>query len=107
MNSTRLAQLLKFLEEDPDDPFTLYALALEYKAISAEETRKLFNQLLNKHPDYLPTYYQAAQYLEEMGEANQALDIYQKGIELAHQQNNLQAQKELQAAYALLMEENN
>lgn len=105
MNSTRLEQLLKFLEDDPDDPFILYALALEYKSVDPGETGKLFTQLLEYHPDYLPTYYQAALHKEELGQSLDALSLYGAGIEIAKKQNNFSALKELQAAYDTLADE--
>lgn len=102
MNLTRIEQLLKFLEEEPNDVFSLYALALEYKKNNPIEALKLFRQLLTNHPGYLPTYYQAALMMEESGNINEALTLYEQGIELARKQNDTGALKELQAAYNLL-----
>lgn len=104
MNSTRLIQLLKFLEESPDDPFIHYALAFEYKDTDPEQASRLFDHLLENHPDYLPTYYQAAQFLEEQGKIKEARQRYEQGITLATRQNNTGALKELKAAYSLLEE---
>jgi tetratricopeptide (TPR) repeat protein len=105
MNFKRLDQLLKFLEESPDDPFVLYALALEYKSTEVERSSQLFDQLLNQHPDYLPTYYQAALLREEINEKDKALNIYRKGMDLAAKQNDQSTHKELQAAYNQLIED--
>lgn len=105
MNSTRLTQLLKFLEESPDDPFIQYALALEYKATEPEQALHLFNQLLENHADYLPTYYQVGQFLEEQGKFEEARQRYQQGISLATLQKNTGALKELKAVLALLDDE--
>jgi tetratricopeptide (TPR) repeat protein len=105
MNSSRLNQLLKFWEESPDDPFICYALALEYKVADPEQTLRLFNHLLEKHPDYLPTYYQVALFHEEKGRVKEALKLYQQGIELAVKQNDTGTLKELRAAYAMLADE--
>lgn len=105
MNYSRLEQLIKFLEESPDDPFVLYALALEYKATNREQTTQLFNQLLENHPDYLATYYQAALNKEESGEKEEAISLYKAGMELARKQNDPSTLKELKAAYDLLMDD--
>lgn len=105
MNSTRLNQLLKFLEESPDDPFIHYALALEYKSTDPEQAMRFFTFLLKNYPDYLPTYYQAGQFLEEQGKIDEARLYYQQGISLAMRENNSSALKELKAAYALLDDE--
>jgi tetratricopeptide (TPR) repeat protein len=104
MNSSRVNQLLKFLEESPDDPFIHYALALEYKATDPEHASRLFDHLMENYPDYLPTYYQAAQFLEAQGKIKEARQRYEQGIILATRQNNTGALKELKAAYSLLDE---
>lgn len=105
MNLTRIEQLLKFLEEDPNDVFSLYALALEYKKSNPAEAMNFFRQLLTNHPDYLPTYYQAGLMMEESGNTNEALGIYQKGIALARKLNDAATMKELQVAYNLLSDD--
>lgn len=105
MNSARLTQLLSFLEETPDDPFILYALALEYKSSDREGALHYFTRLLTDHPDYLPTYYQAAQFYEETNHIPKALEMYRKGIDLATRQQDAATRKELQAAFDLLREE--
>jgi tetratricopeptide (TPR) repeat protein len=105
MNSVRLEQLLKFLDESPDDPFILYALALEYTSSNPELALQYFTALLNNHPDYLPTYYQAAQFYEQIDQKEKALALYSKGIELATLQQDLSTRKELQAALELLRED--
>lgn len=96
---------MKFLEEDPNDVFSLYALALEYKKNNLAEAGKLFRHLLTHHPEYLPTYYQAALMKEETGETSEALQLYQQGITLARKMNDSATLKELQAAYNLLADD--
>jgi tetratricopeptide (TPR) repeat protein len=105
MNLTRIEQLLKFLEEDPNDAFSLYALALEYKKSNPAKAENLFRLLLTNHPGYLPTYYQAGLMMEESGNTEEALDFYQKGIALARKLHDAAALKELQAAYNLLSDD--
>ncbi|MCU0358168.1 MAG: tetratricopeptide repeat protein [Cyclobacteriaceae bacterium] len=102
MNSERLRQLLAYLDESPDDPFILYALAMEYRTEKPEEADQLFTELLNQHPDYLPTYYQAASFQESKGNIDKAIQLYRAGILLAEKQKDSGALKELKAAYQLL-----
>jgi tetratricopeptide (TPR) repeat protein len=104
MNLTRIEQLLKFLKEDPNDAFSLYALALEYKQANPEEASQLFKQLLSAHPDYLPAYYQSASLLQEIGKTVEALQLYDSGIELAINQNDLATLRELKAARQLILD---
>lgn len=95
----RLEQLRQFAEDDPKDPFNLYALALEYLKSDVNEAANLFKRLLQQHEGYLPTYYQAATLKEQQGDRNAALQILEKGISIAKQQNESKTQRELQAVY--------
>lgn len=95
----RLEQLKQFAGDDPNDPFNLYALALEYLKSDRNEAEKLLEQLLADHALYLPTYYQAASLHEQSGNRSRALEILQKGIGIARQQNESKTQRELQGVY--------
>lgn len=95
----RIHQLNEFLKEDPDDEFVHYALALEYLKLDAALAQKEFENLLQKHPNYLPTYYPAAHLMIELGNWPEAEKLFTKGIEIAKQQNNRKTQMELQSAY--------
>lgn len=106
MNSERLKQLFNFLEQDPGDSFTIYAIALEYLEGYPEKAKKYLDILLENHPDYLPTYYQAGLLYQSMNEVEKAKAIFEKGIALAHKMNKLMTKRELQNALnELLFEE--
>ncbi|MBC7450796.1 MAG: hypothetical protein H7259_04845 [Cytophagales bacterium] len=94
----RLEYLLQLHQEQPEDPFLLYGIALEYQKSESPETSSVFDQLLTTFPSYLPTYYQAAAYFSEGGLHEKALTIYTIGIELAQQQNELKTLAELKNA---------
>jgi tetratricopeptide (TPR) repeat protein len=96
--TNRLEQLLRFYEEDPNDPFNIYGLALEYLKTDPPKSRKLFDTLLEMHPEYLPAYYHAAR-LYATTDRDAALEIYERGIQLAKKINDLKALRELQSAY--------
>lgn len=99
MKSPRLKQLIEFLKEDPNDPFTLYAIATEYKAVDIAKARSYFEQLLEEHPDYLATYYHVAHLYLDLDLESQAEEAFKKGIEVAKTQKNSLALRELQNAY--------
>ena len=98
MISDRLAQLQKFLDEDPDDPFNWYALALEYQKSDPHHALTLFDKLLKDFEAYIPTYYHAAHLYQEVGEAKKAVGIFEKGITEATRQHDLKTVKELRSA---------
>ncbi|HEY5824805.1 MAG TPA: tetratricopeptide repeat protein [Cyclobacteriaceae bacterium] len=101
----RIQQLIKFLEEEPNDEFIHYALALEYSKFDAAKAKAEFENLLLKHPSYLPTYYPAAHLLIELGNNEEAENLFLKGIELAKAQGNNKARMELQSAYMMFQTE--
>lgn len=102
MNTQRLEQLRQLRREDPDDPFLPYAIAAELRESAPEEALKLYRQLLDNHPDYLPTYYQAAGLLMEMEAWDESKAIYQKGMELSKERDP-HTYQELNSAYQLLL----
>lgn len=106
MNNNRLDLLLQFYEEDPSDPFNAYALAMEYQNNDVQKAAEYFKLLLDKQPDYLPTYYHAAALFAEMDNAEYAEKLYQKGIQLALNQQNTKTYQELQRAYRAFQDEN-
>ena len=95
MENTLLEKLLIFYEEDPGDPFNLYALALEYQKHDASKAAACFDQLLVFFPTYLPTYYHAAQLFSARGENGKASRTFDTGIKLATEQGNAKTQQEL------------
>lgn len=105
METSFLEKLLAFYKAEPDDPFNAYALALEYQKFDTIKASSFFNELLHTHPEYLPTYYHAAQFFGDLADAELVRTIYKKGIELAISQQNTKAQQELSRAFRTFEEE--
>lgn len=102
----RINILRQFLKDDPNDVFSMYALALEYvKAVELKKALALMTSLLENHPDYLPAYYQLGKLLEQVNNKEEALVTYQKGILLAKEKGNLHTASELRGAIDLLEED--
>ncbi len=99
MSKARLEQLLRFLEEDPHDPFTIYAIATEYLNSDQQQARYYFEILLRDHPDYVASYYHAAHLYTDLEMYQQAKATYEKGIEKAQQHQDFLALRELRSAY--------
>ncbi|MDX1741686.1 MAG: tetratricopeptide repeat protein [Rhodothermales bacterium] len=95
----RLAVLLKYLEEDPEDPFTRFALALEYlKSGNEHEALTAFEGLVSDRPDYVGTYFHLGGLYRRLGRVDSAVDVYRKGISVAEAQRDVHAKSELQSA---------
>ena len=100
MQNTRLAKLLEFLSNEPNDTFILYALATEYNALSDKDNAfKYYLKLVNEHPDYVGTYYHLGKLYEKEGQKEEAISIYQKGMSIARSRRDMHAFSELQSAY--------
>lgn len=98
MNNPRIRILESYLAEDPSDPFNYYALALENIKENPREATRLFDELLVKYPDYLPTYYSAGIFYAESQNNEKAMTILSAGIEIAKRQQATKTLRELQNA---------
>jgi len=103
MPTDRIKQLQRFYEEDPGDPFNLYALALEFRDSDPAKSKVFFEKLLRVHKDYLPAYYHAAKHFQDLGEKEKAVSTYEEGIALARKVNDSKTARELQSAYDEMM----
>jgi Tfp pilus assembly protein PilF len=96
----RLEKLKEFLLADPNDPFIKHAMALEYAKIGDEKSaRALLEDILERDPAYIGSYYHLAKLLERTGETALALQWYEKGMAAAKTAGEKKAYNELQAAY--------
>ena len=95
--SDRLNSLLKLLEQDPDDSFLLYGIALEHISTSNyEEAERYLSSIIKKDSDYVPAYMQLAQVYENLNLIDKAKNIYKEGIEIARKNNNSHAADEME-----------
>lgn len=99
MNQERIEQLLIFRQENPNDPFIIYALATEFKDSFPKKSKSYYDQLLSEFPDYIGTYFHAAALYAEHFDRDRAEEIYKAGIERAEALKEHHALKELKNAY--------
>lgn len=96
----RIARLKEFLADNPNDSFIRHALALEYIKKGDDETaRALFQEILNREPGYTGSYYHLAKLLERNGKTDDAIKVYEKGMEETKRAGDNHAYNELRAAY--------
>ena len=96
----RIGKLKEFLQIDPNDSFSRHALALEYIKLGDEaEGRRLLEEVLQRDPQSVGSYYQLGKLLERTGEPALALSWYEKGMAAARTAGEKRAYNELQAAY--------
>ncbi|UYZ60641.1 tetratricopeptide repeat protein [Hymenobacter latericus] len=101
---SRLQQLLAFYEEDPNDPFTVYAIATEYRSAgNTDAAWQFYQKLLAEHPDYVGTYYHAGKLKQQLAEASEAEQIFRTGLVVARRAGQMHAASELQQALNQLL----
>jgi tetratricopeptide (TPR) repeat protein len=95
----RIATFKSFVARAPGDPFPRYGLAMEHKSRGELDAAwAVFSELLDKFPDYVPTYLMAGGTLLALGRRDEAGAIYQRGIDVATRKGDGHARGELESA---------
>lgn len=105
-NLNRLRLLEQFAKEEPENPFNWYALALETESIDPERCLFFHRKVLKDFPDYLACYFSAAHFFAEQELLEEAKQTFEKGIDLAKEQEESKSLRELQNAYQNFLFEN-
>ena len=101
--STRLEQLQKMLEREPNDTFLLYGLALEHKKTGNKDLAlQLLEKVVELDPGHGYAFFQAGQVLETNGDIEGARKAYQDGIIAADKSGDAHARSELEGALSML-----
>ncbi len=96
---SRLDVLRKFLEKDPDDAFTHYAMALEYVSLMmVPEAVAKFDDVLRIDPEYVPAFQQLGALRARLGKREEAADILRRGIEIALKTGDSHSASEMEEA---------
>jgi Tfp pilus assembly protein PilF len=96
----RIVRINEMLRDNPADSFLQHALALEYIKLGNDgDARKLFETILEREPGYVGSYYHLAKLLERIGETDDAIKVYEKGMEETKRAGDNHAFGELRSAY--------
>jgi Tfp pilus assembly protein PilF len=99
MREERITRLKALLEQDPNDSFSRYALALEFAALdNNSEALALLENLLKRDKLYVPAYQQLGYLYQKLGRSEEAASAFKRGIEIASQQGDHHARSEMQEA---------
>lgn len=94
----RIAALNEILEQEPNDAFARYGLAMEYsKSGEVDRAMEEFAKLLAAHPGYTAGYFMAAQTLASANRIEEAKRMLVDGIQSAVRTGNAHAQSEMTA----------
>jgi hypothetical protein len=99
----RIASFRSFISKSPSDPFPRYGLAMEHKGRGElTEAWAVFEELISRFPDYVPSYLMAGGTLVALDRKDEAAEIFRKGIEVAQRRGDQHARGELASALAEL-----
>ena len=102
---SRLAILEQMEAKQPEDAFVKYALATEHISLGDDGAAlKYFLILVDKFPDYLPTYLHLGMLYERLDQAVEATDAYKKGIEVSKKAGDKKTLGELNEALMMIEE---
>lgn len=100
MEMNRLEKLLEFIQNEPNDEFLKYALATEYLRLNnTEQALSYYEDLVNNHPGYTGTYYHLGKLYEALNRKQDAINVYEKGMQITKEKRDNHAFSELQAVY--------
>jgi tetratricopeptide (TPR) repeat protein len=100
---SRIDTLLGFLEEDPADSFSRYALAMEYAKLERyADAVAEYQTLVANDPEYVATYYQIGKLFERLGRSDDAREAYRSGIAVAGRKGDGHTRDELTEALSAL-----
>ncbi|WP_336514193.1 tetratricopeptide repeat protein [Pollutibacter soli] len=99
----RISQLRKFIAADPQDYFSRHALAMEMiKLGSVNEAIEILDSVIADNPAYIGSYLHLGRLYEKTGNAEKALEVYERGIHQADSLKDFHARGELQTAIDLI-----
>jgi tetratricopeptide (TPR) repeat protein len=97
--NARLERLLNMRQNQPNDVFLLYALALEWmKRGDSEQAIDALQRVIELDPGYLAAYFQLGHLLLDQLQKEVAIGIFEKGIVKAHEAKDLKTLAELKNA---------
>jgi len=94
----RIAAFKEILQQDPNNSFARYGLAMEHAALGDTEAALAeFATCIERTPDYVPAYQMSAQNLLKAGRTSEATERLKAGLAAAGRTGNAHASSEMQA----------
>lgn len=103
MAQNRAEVLQAMLAQDSKNSLARYGLAMEYVNLGAlDKAVGEFETLIADSPKYVAAYFHGGQTLEKLGRAEDARDMYERGIAMTFETGDTHTRSELQTALDLL-----
>jgi tetratricopeptide (TPR) repeat protein len=102
----RISRLKAFIDKYPEDMFSRHALAMELLKLGQyPDALEAMNSLLSVDENHSGTYYHLGKLYEQLGDHENALKVYEKGIIIAGKVNADNDCRELKGALSQLKDE--
>lgn len=99
----KLQSLLNLLKISPNEPFILFALAQEcVKRGMDSEAIRYYERIVSASPEYTGVYYHLGKLYERLGRLDDAIVLYEKGMQVTSAKGEMHAYGELQSALAMV-----
>jgi Tfp pilus assembly protein PilF len=96
---SRLEQFKEFVDMDPSDTFSRYALGMEYMGVGDfENAIAQFEEVTKIEPANSAAYFQSANACERQGDIVRAKEFLRIGIQVATEKGDRHAKDEMTAA---------
>src|SRR5262245_54600768 len=93
----RIEILKGFLNENANDSFSRYALALEYMKLGQnDDAVREFETVKKNDPEYVATYFQLGQLYQKLGQTHEAEKTFRTGITVAARAGDEHTKSELE-----------
>ena len=97
-DKSRLEAFKEFVEMDPSDTFSRYALAMEYMGIEQfDDAVNHLREVVKQDPTHSAAYFQAAIASRKNGSNDQAIEFLNQGIAAAEKKGDWHARDEMKA----------
>ena len=101
MSEERISTLRKLLDQRPEDPFIQYAIGIELVNDGKDgEASEIFDEVLLRFPDYVPTYLHAGLTFSRLEQLEKARLVLKQGAVCAEKAGDNHALSELKSALA-------
>lgn len=99
--SKRLEAFEKMIDAGSDDPFVHYARAMELRGLGRlEDALTAYREVMERFPDYVPTYLMSGQVANELGRDDDALELLRRGAAAAKRLGDEHALSEISGLIA-------
>ena len=100
----RIEILKGFLQENANDSFSRYALALEYAKLGQnDDALREFETVKANDPGYVATYFQLGQLYQKLGRTHDAEKTFRTGMTVAAKAGDEHTRSELEGALEALL----